>query len=145
MGVPLSKLITDVGLAVQNANAAIERYAAEAYLVQGYVPQDIDGTDEKPEYHPVTYRLNIPTAGGKKAVDVPATALMNHTTLSLEQVDVRLKFVLEESTGEEVMVRVKSTGNAKEMYSVSELAMQFKTSPPSEGTARVENRHIQSL
>lgn len=145
MGAPLSKLITDVGLAVQNANAAIERYAAEAYLVQGYVPQDIDGTDEKPEYHPVTYRLNISTAGGKKAVDVPATALMNHTTLSLEQVDVRLKFVLEESTGEEVMVRVKSTGNAKEMYSVSELAMQFKTSPPSEGTARVENRHIQSL
>lgn len=145
MGVPLSKLITDVGMAVQNANVEIEKYAAEAYLIQGYIPKELNGTDEKPEYHPVTYKMSIPTTEGRKAVEVPATILMNHSTLSLEQVDVKLKFILEESTGEEVMVKVKSAGGAKDMYSVSELDMQFKTSPPSEGTARVENQHIQSL
>ena len=33
----------------------------------------------------------------------------------------------------------------KDNYSMSELALQFKTAIPSEGIARVNNRHIQTL
>lgn len=145
MGVPLKKLITDVGMAVQNANAEIEKYAADAYLTQGYTPASTNGQIKDQEYHPITYQLHIPTVEGKKKVEVPATVLMNHNTLALEQVDVKLKFVLEESTEDEIMVKVKSIAGAKDIYTISELAMQFKTTPPSEGTARLENRHVQSL
>lgn len=146
MGIPLSKLMEDIGSAVQKANTAIEQYAAAAYLAQGYA-ESKERTDHTNEtmYEPITYMLNIPTAGGKKKIQVPATALMHHSSLQLEQVDVKLRFALEQSEGEEVLVRVKDAGTAGEADMVSELSMQFKTAPPAEGTARIENRHIQTL
>lgn len=93
----VSKLMEDIGKAVQNANSAIEQYAAEAYLTQGYAGNETDGqnTGEK-SYEPITYKLNIATAGGKKNLEVPATVLMHHSSLQLEQVDVKLCFIKEE-------------------------------------------------
>lgn len=146
MGIMLSKLMEAIGDAVQNANAAIEQHAATVYLAQGYA-ESKESTEQSvgKSYDPITYMLNIPVAGGKKKMQVPATVLMHHSSLQLEQVDIKLRFILEQSEGEEVLVKVKDAGTTGEADMVSKLAMQFKTAPPTEGTARIENRHIQTL
>lgn len=146
MGIALSKLMKDIGTAVQNANAAIEERAVDVYLNQGYRRGKEMGEDGGTSFYtPVTYTLGLPAGGGNKKLEVPATALMHHSTLQLEQVNVKLRFLIEESDGEEVEVKVKSEGDDSDMYSVSELSMQFRTAPPAEGTARVENHHLRAL
>ena len=145
MGIALSKLVKDVGIAVQNANAAIEEHAVNVYLNQGYRMSGKDEDGGTPLYTPITYTLGIPADGGNKKLEVPATALMHHSTLQLEQVNVKLRFLLEGSDGEEVQVKVKSEGDESDKDSVSELSMQFRTAPPAEGTARVENHHLRAL
>lgn len=144
MGVALSTLIENIGVSVQNANASIEQVAVAAYLGQGYdrVKQEQGDLEE---YVPVGYAIRIPTASGEKQINVPVTALMHHTSLKLEQVDVKLKFVVEESSDEEIMVSVKSSNDPKDSFSMSELSLQFKSAPPAEGMARVNNRHVQTL
>lgn len=146
MGIALSKLMEDIGNSVQNANAAIERYAAEVYLAQGYAKMKADEQNMTGKtYEPITYKLNLTTAGGKKKIEVPVTALMQHSSLQLEQVNVKLRFSIEEGDGEEVRVRVNAPGEEKDSELISELSMQFRTAPPAEGVARIENRHIQTL
>lgn len=146
MGIPLSKLLEGIGNAVQNANLAIEQYAAAEYLKQGYAEmKDEQKTDGDRLYEPITYMLNISTASGKRKIQVPATVLMHHSSLQLEQVDVKLRFVMEGGDESEIEVKIKEAENREETGLVSELSMQFKTAPLSEGMARIENRHIQML
>ncbi len=143
MGIALSSLIERIGVSVQHANAMIEQTAVAAYLGQGYEVKKEDGKGE--EYIPVSYALRIPTAEGEKQVNVPVTALMHHNSLKLEQVDIKLKFLIEEGDGEDLVVSVKPLEDVKDSFSMSELSLQFKSAPPAEGTARVNNRHVQTL
>ncbi|MBO5523021.1 MAG: DUF2589 domain-containing protein [Roseburia sp.] len=144
MGIPLSKLIDQIGTAVQNANAMLEQRAVAAYLGQGYegVPSEEGG---ETEFEPVSYTINIPSSGGKKQLKVPVTALMHHSSLQLEQVDVKLRFVVEEGEADEIIVSPKSSADAKDSFSMSELSLQFKSVQLSEGTARINNHYIQNL
>lgn len=144
MGIPLSKLIDHIGTAVQNANAMLEQRAVAAYLGQGYEggPSEEDG---ETEFEPVSYTINIPSSGGKKQLKVPVTALMHHSSLQLEQVDVKLRFVVEEGEADELIVSPKSSADAKDSFSMSELSLQFKSVQLSEGTARINNHYIQNL
>jgi hypothetical protein len=89
MGIPLSKLIEDIGIAVQKANRAIEENAAAIYLRQAYRPKDGDNTGGTEAYIPVSYTLYTPGGDGfQKPVNVPLTVLMHNTTLQLESVNV---------------------------------------------------------
>lgn len=142
MGILLSDLIENVGTAVLNANAAIEQTAVAAYLGQGYERVSNDGGEE---YIPVSYTISVPSVAGNKKLNVPVTALMNHSSMRLEQVDVKLRFVVEEDEGKDVAISVGTPKDLKDNYSMSELALQFKSAIPSEGIARVNNRHIQTL
>ena len=137
MGMELSDLIERIGIAVQNANTTIEQMAVAAYLGQSY---DRDGE----EFTPVSFQVSLPTASGKKQVNVPVTALMHHTSLRLEQVDVSLKFQIEEDSGDSVMVSVKSPEHP-EASTMNELSLQFKNAPPAEGMARIDHHHVQAL
>lgn len=149
MGMSLSGLMEQIGIAVQNANAAIEQYASEIYLKQGYVEREKedqeDGDEHAKAYEPITFLLDMPTENSKRKMRVPVTALMHHSSLQLEQVDVKLRFALEEREGEEVNVKVIGTEQDNDSNAVSELSMQFRTALPPEGTARIENRHIQTM
>lgn len=144
MGIELSILIEKIGISVQNANAAIEQVAVAAYVGQGY-DRVTSGDGKSEEYVPVNCVVRIPTASGEKQMNVPVTALMHHTSLKLEQVDVKLKFILEEGGEDGVMVAVKSPEDMRDGFSMSELSLQFKSTPPAEGMARINNRYVQVL
>ena len=96
MGMSLFRLMEQIGIAVQNANAAIEQYASEIYLKQGYVEREKDDQEDGDEnakaYEPITFLLDMPTENSKRKMRVPVTALMHHSSLQLEQVDVKLRF-----------------------------------------------------
>lgn len=141
MGMELSDLIERIGIAVQNANSAIEQVAVAAYLGQSYDRVNDAGQDK---YTPVSFQVSVPTAAGEKKVNVPVTALMHHTSLRLEQVDVNLKFQIEEDSGDRVMVSVKSPKHP-EASTLNELSLQFKSAPPAEGMARIDHHHVQAL
>lgn len=143
MGVALSDLIEQIGLSVQKANALMEQMAVAAYLGQGY-ENERNGDDGEEEFVPVRFAIRVPDAAGEKTIQAPVTALMHHTSLKLEQVDVKLRFLIEESKEDAVMVSLKSPEDAA--YSVlSELSLQFKSAPPAEGMARVDYHHVQAL
>ena len=144
MAVELSKLMEAIGIAVQNANLAIEGKTAETYLKQGYKIEKKED-ENKEVYVPITCDLNIASGNDTKTLKVPITVLIHHTSLQLEQVDVKLNFILEESNEEKLMVRIGSLENNESSYCTSQLSMQFKTAPPAEGTARLENKYIQTL
>lgn len=76
---------------------------------------------------------------------MPVTALMHHSSLQLEQVDVKLRFVIEEGEEDEIIVSPKSSADTKDGFSMSELSLQFKSVQLSEGTARINNHYIQNL
>lgn len=144
MGIPLSKLIDNIGTAVQNANAMLEQRTVAAYLGQGYEGVRSKENSET-EFEPVSYTINIPSPNGKKQLKVPVTALMHHSSLQLEQVDVKLRFVIEEGKEDEIIVSPKSSADTKDSFSMSELSLQFKSVQLSEGTARINNHYIQNL
>lgn len=146
MAMQLSTLIENVGRAVLNANVAIEQTAVAAYLGQGYdrVEMKRENGNEY-EYIPVGYKIQVPTTSGNKMLHVPVTALMEHSSLQLAEVDVKLKFEVEEDDGDDVMVSVRSPKDSKDNFLLSELSLQFKTSVSSEGIARLNNRYVQSL
>lgn len=144
MGVSLSALIGNIGVSVQKANAIIEQTAVAVYLEQGY-DYNQNGENAQDEYVPIQYALHMQTASGKKKLQVPVTALMHHSSLKLEQVDVRLKFVVEENLEDDLIVSVKSSSDRMENLSMSELSMQFKNQVQAEGVARINNYHVQTL
>lgn len=143
MGISLSSLIEQIGISVQKANALIEQTSIAAYLEQGYEKSSKTGNDAE-TFVPVSYTINIPSSSEKKQIHVPVTALMHHTSLKLEQVDVNLKFMIEESKKEDIIVSLKPADISSETVA-SELSLQFKNTPPAEGMARIDQRHIQTL
>lgn len=143
MGIALSSLIEQIGISVQKANALIEQTSVAAYLEQGY-EKSSNMEDDAVTFVPVSYTINIPSPEGKKQLHVPVTALMHHTSLKLEQVDVNLKFLIEEKQKEDIIVSLEPT-NTFSAAVTSELSLQFKNTPPTEGMARIDQRHIQTL
>ncbi|MGN0141189.1 MAG: DUF2589 domain-containing protein [Roseburia sp.] len=143
MAISLSNLIEQIGTAVQDANAMLEQRALVAYLGQGYERVTENGDEE--EFVPVSYTIQIPSAGEKRKLQVPITALMHHNSLQLVQVDVKLRFLPEEGENGELMISPQPMAENSSAYSLSELSLQFGTTAPAEGTARIHNRQIQNL
>jgi hypothetical protein len=152
MSITLSKLVNNIGLAVQKANSAIEGSAAELYLKQGYQINADNGVDGGPsagaslcELTPLTYTIRMPSAGADKDLIVPATVLVHNTSLRLDSVEVKVKFFLDEDNGDDVLISLKPGNDGENGERISELSLSFKSSPPPEGSARITNMHIQKL
>lgn len=143
MGIALSDLIEQIGLSVQNANAAIEQMAAAVYLGQSFTRVNNNQPDLE-EFTPISYTINLPSPEGQKKINVPVTALMNHTSLKLEQVDVKLKFSIEECEKDSITVSAVSS-DEPDNSNQNELSLQFKNTPSAEGMARVDHHYIQTL
>ena len=137
MAVPFKQLLEDISVAITNANQIMETHALDNYMVQGY--QKEQGAEQTETYSPQNINISIPQNGEKK---IPVTALMHNSTMRLEQVDVKLKFHLEEKDGE-LMASCVNSEAADE--SLNEMTLQFKNSPTPEGVARINNHYIQSI
>lgn len=152
MVIPLSKLMEDISRSVQNSNFLLEQMSAEMYLRTGYqkqgAPAENGGSSDKNEKDvliPVTYSLRVATAGKEKELSVPATALMHHSTMQLEQVDVSLRFSVSGHTEDQgILVDVKSK-LLENSEKISEMKLRYQRDSASEGIARVETHHYQNL
>lgn len=152
VSIPLSKLMEDISRSVQNSNFLLEQMASEMYLQNGYQKNLVhgeNGTDfangAKEVLVPVTYSIRLNAPGENKELKVPATALMHHSTMQLEQVDVTLRFSVSGETGDQgILVDVKSK-LLENSDKISEMKLHYQRDSASEGIARVENRHYQNL
>ena len=152
MSIPLSKPMEDISRSVQNSNFLLEQMASEMYLQNGYQKNLVHGekgTDfangAKEVLVPVTYSIRLNAPGENKELKVPATALMHHSTMQLEQVDVTLRFSVSGETGDQgILVDVKSK-LLENSDKISEMKLHYQRDSASEGIARVENRHYQNL
>ncbi len=148
MAIPLAKLMEDISRSVQNSNFLLEQMSAEMYLQTGYQKTNISGKvgEEKGELLvPVTYSLRLSEAGQEKDLKVPATALMHHSTMQLEQVDVSLRFTVTGHTDEQgVMVEVKPKV-LENSEKISEMKLRYQRDSSSEGVSRLETHHYQNL
>lgn len=158
MGILLSTVIRNIGIAVQNANRMIEIAAKESYFAGGYVKRPKpDAETAQPqtkydrEYSPVMYTIHLPEkepgTDKKKQLQVPVTALIHNTSLQLEQVEIKLKFYITEETGKNNgdMSISFSNKNSKDLQGLSEMTLHFNNAQTPEGVARVNNRHVQTL
>ncbi len=172
IAVPLKVVLEDIAIAVQNTNFTLDRMAADMYLAQGYERkktmmtgsngQDIEGEEEN-DLIPIVFTVDLPApetpvealkegggdgGGGAgqstRKLNVPATILLQHNSMQLDEVDVTLRFAMNSRTKTDLLVDLKPEFMGKEEH-VSEMQMRFKRSDETEGVARVDARYYQAL
>ncbi len=150
MQLELSALMSQLGQAVQAAQDHLERQGVERYCSY-FAPAARTGAEEgevvgPPPLRPVSYCFAIPDgAGGTNQVEVPEAALVQHSTMALDTVQVRLNVLpsLREGDGA-VLVEVGPSGEGVD-GTYSQLELTFRSGPSSEGIARVNQKTIQTL
>ncbi len=138
--VKFETLVTSIGISLQNAQKTIENQNTTLYF------QDYEVQDEN-VYTPVTRRISMPGSDPANAgiIDVPLTALQNHSSLMLDSVDINLKFVAGERNGD-LCLGIKSAHEPDELQNeYSEMSLHFKKADTSEGIARLTDKAIKQL
>lgn len=88
----LEDMIASVGASVQAAQAALDRTATEQYLSY-FHPSDNDLLGGALTPH--TLSLSLPGQDKERVVELPLVALCSHSTMSFDQVTVRLQVALD--------------------------------------------------
>ena len=143
--------MAEIGQAIANANHTVEATAVTNYLNIGFTAKDnnaakvadnhVAGAPNEPatyDYAPSTIKIDI----NKKIYDIPVTVLLHNTSMRLEQVDLKLKFHVSEENGE---VMVDCANANSDDATLSEMTLQFKNAPTTEGMARISENYINKL
>lgn len=142
MSISLNKLLSDISIAVQQANTVIDVYSSNTYMENGY---DTVGSDSENKVKPKTYKIVLPN--GKEEISVPKSILMNHKSIQLDEIDFKIKIALSEnevnSNNGDLLVDVKSENENSNF--ISEINLHFKSTPAPEGTARIQSKYLQDL
>ncbi len=146
MQLELSALMSQLGQAVQAAQDHLERQGVKRYCSY-FTPAAPAGAEEGPsQLRPVSRCFALPDgAGGTKEVEVPEAALVPHSAMALDTVQVRLNVLpsLREEDGA-VLVEVGPSGEGVDV-GYSRLELTFRSGPSPEGMARVNQKTIQTL
>jgi hypothetical protein len=141
MAILLSDFLEQISVAVGNVNVIMEQAALEQYMQQGYDRIGNGAENTTPQgYSPKIYSISIKD-GGKK-VDVPVTALMHNKTMSLDQVDIKIKCKLDERDGK-VYVDCKSNKASDE--TLNEINLSFKNGASPEGVSRMTDNYLKTI
>ncbi len=150
MQLELSTLLSQLGQAVQEAQDHLERQGVERYC--SYFAPAVQASAEEggavmaAPLRPVSHRFAIPDgAGGTNQIEVPEAALVQHSTMALDTVQVRLNVLpaLREEDGA-VLVEVGPSGEGVD-GAYSQLELTFRSGPSAEGVARLNQKAIQTL
>ncbi len=146
MQVELSALMSQLGQAVQEAQDYLERQGVARYCSY-FTPAGADGQIAAPApLRPVSHRFTLPDgAGGTRQVEVPEAARVQHSTMALDTVQMRLNVLpaVREEDGA-VVVEVGPSGEGVD-GAYSQLELTFRSGPCAEGAARVSQKAIQTL
>ncbi len=138
----LAKLMTIIGTSINEAQQAIGQHHARAYLSEYYQSSAASADAAGPlEPKKVSISVSPPEAQGR-AVSVPLLSLVNHQSLMLEQVTVKLH-MRSQYNAESDEVRIETARVAPEdpasgdMPVPDTLELVFKAAPAGEGAARL--------
>lgn len=142
MSLPLAQILSEVSVAVQQANKYIDSYTAESYIEQGY--NYIDSNQDK-TLQPKTYKIIMPN--NKEELNVPQTILMNHKSIQLDEIDFKLKIALveDENNDNDGQLLANIAPSNENSNFISEINLHFKSTPTPEGTARIQSKYLQDL
>lgn len=130
----MDDLIAVVGSCVQRAQAAVEQAAVEQYM--GYFERSVStqrlADEEKREEMLVPRTLDVALPGEDRTVQVPVLALVNHNTLRLDQVKVRMNLIPTRLDKEQMEVEAAPQG--QEGHS---LELVFQADGVNEAVARI--------
>jgi hypothetical protein len=141
MAILLSDFLEQISVAVGNVNVIMEQAALEQYMQQGYdrIENGVENATSQ-GYSPKMYSIAIKDAG--KKVEVPVTALMHNKTMSLDQVDIKIKCKLDERDGK-VYIDCKSNNASDE--TLNEINLSFKNGASPEGVSRMTDNYLKTI
>ncbi len=172
--VPLTELMTAIGLSVNEAQKAIEEQAVSQYCSY-FASANADGGGEPSPLEPGLMRFAVPRPDGNgihKEVTVPNVTMMPHKLLNLETVRVSLALTSCRMEGGSLRVEVDGQGRAanaaadepartgkKDDFVVSPsecrypfagrhgsaIEMVFRHAPPAEGIRRLNLEQVKII
>ena len=132
----LETLLTMISNAVSNANNAVELSALKNYLATGYGTDNL--VNNSAVLDPITIKLKI----HDKILEVPVIALINNSSMKLEQLDMKIKFRLHENDNKLMAECVNLTD---EDNNISEMELHFRNVPQAESLARINDHFISKI
>ncbi len=146
MQIELASLMSNVGQAVQQAQAQLEHQAVENFC--GYFSPDLENSgdaDVPPTLSPICRRFSLSdTANGPRQVEAPVAALVHHNTLSLDTVQIHLNILPQLEDSGQLLVEVGPSGKEVDP-AYSRLELTFRLAPAAEGVARLSQSTMQFL
>lgn len=133
MAILLNDLLGQLSQSICYANQIMEKTSLQQYMGQGYAKRENN-------YQPVTFSLSLNRES--EQYDIPVTALMHNSSMKLEQVEVKLKFLLEEQNGQ---IMVECRGDKASEGKLSEMTLSFHNTPASEGVGKITDHHLKTI
>lgn len=157
MAMKISHVVDNIAKAVQNANFILDQMAAEMYLKQGYQKGTV--AEDEEVLIPIVHKIQLSDSGSNEMqmgvagdenvirhIEVPVTALIHHSTMQLENVDVTLRFKADREADDTLMIDLKPDKNNEDLSDIiSEMKLHFQRAEPAEGMARIDMKHYQKL
>lgn len=146
--VELDTLLTSIATSVQMSQDAIQLNAYKNFLKyfssgQGNDEQEEHKQNSTQTHVPVTQYFNVPDSPENTSIAVPAVALVNHSSLVLDNVKVVLN-VSGVSNGQQFMVSTEPLNDTQETEH-HQITLEFKQKEPSEGISRILTAYNQFL
>lgn len=146
--VELETLLTSIATSVQMSQDAIQLNAYSNFLKYFSSGQRNDEQNENIQnlaqtHVPVTQHFTVPDSPENTNVSVPAVALVNHSSLVLDNVKVVLN-VSGVSNGQQFMVSTEPLNDTQETER-HQITLEFKQKEPSEGISRILTAYNQFL
>lgn len=161
MEIEIGKLIGNIGIAVQQAQLALEQNSEHAFLqyfdtaqispeplLATALGEDMDQELPQPitEIKPKLHYFNLPQTDNTDLLAVPAVTLVNHSSLALDKVKIKLNV---SATIKKDLFFVNVEAAPKEdgagMPLVHEVEIEFKGAEPAEGISRIQDSANQFL
>ena len=144
----IGKILTAVGLSVQQAQDILARQDIEIYMRQ-FENAGLEGAlsdNSCTALVPKTIRFALAGESQNKYVDVPVAVMTTHETILLKQVKVTIKGeIYEDEQTENIMLRADSSQNESSGANIGTIEMIFDSGPQSEGEARTTQKLLNEI
>lgn len=138
MYIPFDALTQEIGRSLQAAQDRLEQEAVDSFFRNF---QTLEGSSGRWEI-PLTRRIGLPAGGSGelRSLDVPTAALFQHQAVGLDCVKVRLAIKTQVRSEDNALLVEPCSGGEElnDTSNIGQVEFVFKSSPPSEGIARLD-------
>ncbi|NJD04184.1 MAG: DUF2589 domain-containing protein [Ruminiclostridium sp.] len=140
----LEAFIKTIGSSIQQARKAIEYNSVCSFFNQYFSSETIEDSNGEKKWVPKIENVSVSRPDGKKIkMTVPVMALVNHSTMELDQVKIKVKIkVSTDQNSEKINVDVEGIENDQGGGAQNELEFTFNRNVASEGISRINQQAI---